>query len=110
MADRRRFTLASPAKQDLVDFWTWIAMSGGAARADSVLERLRESCALLVHNPQMGRERPELREGIRSFAVSPQVVFYEATQRGVRVLRVIHGVRHLARALGRRPSTDDWTP
>ena len=110
MADRRRFTLASPAKRDLVDIWTWIAISSGGARADSILERLRESCALLARNPRIGRERPEIREGVRSFAVSPHVIFYEANQRGVRVLRVVHGARHLARALGQNPATDDWTP
>ena len=111
MAERRRFTLAVPARRDLAEIWSWIAVNSGRARADSVIERLRESCTLLAGNPLIGRERPEVREGVRSLAVAPHVIFYESNQRGVRVLRVIHGARHLARALGQRSSSsDDWTP
>lgn len=45
--------------------------------------------------PGMGRERPELAEGLRSFPVSPYVVFYVSDETGVTIVRVIHGSRSL---------------
>ncbi|MGD9509607.1 MAG: type II toxin-antitoxin system RelE/ParE family toxin [Geminicoccaceae bacterium] len=110
MAERPRLTLAVPARRDLVEIWSWIAASSSRARADDLPERLRDSFRLLARNPLIGRERPEIREGVRSFAVVPHVIFYEPNRSGVRVLRVIHGARHLERALGQRPADTDWTP
>ena len=83
----------------MAEIWSWIAVDNGIRRADAVLSRLREACAVLAGNPMIGRERPDVRVGVRSFPVAPHVILYRPTDRGVRVLRVVHGARDLPRAL-----------
>ena len=104
MPERKRFALTAPARHDLAAIWAWIAENGGQSTADGVLARLRDACISLAENPFIGRERPDLRSGIRSFAVPPHLIFYEPVPSGIRVLRVIHGARHLPRALQERSS------
>jgi toxin ParE1/3/4 len=91
----------------LAEIWAWIARNNGGTRADAVLARLREASISLAANPFIGRERPDVRAGVRSFAVPPHVIFYEPDRGGIRVLRVIHGARHLPRALQERSPEDE---
>jgi len=48
---------------------------------------------LLARHPRIGRERAELRPGLRSWPVYPYVVFYmvDDDARSVMIERVIHG-------------------
>jgi len=43
----------------------------------------------------MGRERPELSPGIRSFVVMSWVVFYRPQSDAMEIIRVLHGARDL---------------
>jgi toxin ParE1/3/4 len=56
---------------------------------------LRERCAFLAENPYIGRERPELRAGLRSFPVQNYVIFYHIVDDAVEVITVVHGSRDL---------------
>ena len=46
--------------------------------------------------------RPELGSGVRSFPVGKYVVFYLATEDGIKVIQVIHGARDIP-VVFRRP-------
>jgi toxin ParE1/3/4 len=46
---------------------------------------------MLVQNPLAGRERAELGQGLRSFAVSNYVIFYVPQSGGVEIVRVMNG-------------------
>jgi toxin ParE1/3/4 len=48
---------------------------------------------LLSLQPEIGRERKDLRSGLRSWPVHPYIVFYEVDRRSrtVTIERVIHG-------------------
>ena len=46
---------------------------------------------MLVENPLAGRERRELRDGLRSFPVGNYVIFYVPLPDGVEIIRVMHG-------------------
>lgn len=48
---------------------------------------------LLAEHPEMGRRRPELRTGIRSFPVSGYIIYYRVASHCVQILRVGHGAR-----------------
>lgn len=43
----------------------------------------------------MGRERPEIRPGIRSFGVMSWVIFYRIGEGHIKIVRVLHGARDL---------------
>lgn len=51
---------------------------------------------MLARMPQMGRLRPELAEGIRSFAVGRYLILYRQSQGGIEVARVRGGELDLA--------------
>jgi toxin ParE1/3/4 len=46
---------------------------------------------MLLENPLAGRERRELRAGLRSFPVGNFVIFYVPLPDGIEIIRVMHG-------------------
>jgi len=50
---------------------------------------------MLMENPLAGRERRELRTGLRSFAVGNYVIFYIPLPDGIEIIRVMHGRQDL---------------
>ena len=71
VTEARRVTLAAPARRDLAEIWSWIAVDNGMpARRRACSSRLREACAVLAGNPMIGRERPDVRPSVRSFPVA----------------------------------------
>jgi toxin ParE1/3/4 len=83
------------AKADLIDVWLFIAEDNVAA-ADAYIERLQHACVLIAANPLMGISRPDIAEGISSFAVDNHVIYYELDHAGISVLRVWHAARDAA--------------
>jgi toxin ParE1/3/4 len=69
----------------------WIATANGHERADQMIERIVVAAGLLAERPLIGRERPEISPGLRSFVVAPHVIFYRPLADGARVMRVVHG-------------------
>lgn len=61
-----RLRFRPEARRDLRDIGDDIARDDREA-ARRFVRSLREKCALLARNPRIGRERPELRPGLRSF-------------------------------------------
>jgi toxin ParE1/3/4 len=80
------------ASADLSEIWEFIAQEN-IERADAFIDRIDEKFRALAEQPLMGRERRELGPGIRSIAMAPYVVFYEALPDGVMIVRVLHGAR-----------------
>ena len=70
-------------------------------RAATFIAELMQLFALLGGSPLMGRERDDLRKGLRSFVHAPYLILYRPTPQGVTILRVIHARRDLARIFGR---------
>ena len=64
------------AETDLLEAWLFIAEEDPVA-ADRVLDAIDVEASTLSLQPLMGRARPELGEGVRSWPTStPYVVFY----------------------------------
>ena len=89
-----RFRKRSRADADLESIWRYIAADSIKA-ADQLIERIGGVFEMLVRNPLAGRERPELVEGLRSFAVANHVIFYFARPDGVEIVRVMSGRRDI---------------
>lgn len=85
-----RITLSESAQTDLLEAWLYIAEENQPA-ADRVLDVIDEETHTLLLQPLMGRARPELADGVRSWPTStPHIVFYLANDDGLTVLRVLH--------------------
>ena len=87
-----RVQYQSAAKADLIGIWLQIA-DDSIERADDYLSKLQEICELISDQPEMGVERPEIADGVRSFPVDHYVIYYEQREPPLSVLRVWHAAR-----------------
>lgn len=71
---KARFTAS--AETDLLDLWLFIAEDNLLA-ADDAVDSIYRSAQLLAEQPMMGRARPELAAGLRSFPTqTPYILFH----------------------------------
>lgn len=88
---------ARSAQTDLLEAWVFIAEESVAA-ADRVLDVIEQEAATLATQPLMGRARPELAEGLRSWPTSTSYsLYYLAQADGITVVRVLHHARDVER-------------
>lgn len=90
---RIRFT--SSAEADLLELWLTIAEENLVA-ADESLDSIQSTVSLLGSQPEMGRARPELVDGLRSIPThTPYIIFYLPDADGLLVVRVLHHARDI---------------
>jgi toxin ParE1/3/4 len=78
------------AEQDLEGIADYIA-TDSPRRAVSFLGELRKQFNKIAQSPLAFRLRPELGEGIRSLAYGNYVIFYQAIDQSLLIVRVLHG-------------------
>jgi toxin ParE1/3/4 len=83
---------------DLFDIAVRIAEHNPPA-ADALIDVFHRKFGLLAEFPSMGRQRPELGEGIRSLPIGNYMVFYRPVDDGIELIRVLHGSRNARRQL-----------
>ena len=66
---------AKSAQTDLLEAWLFIA-EGNVYAADQVLESVEREADLLGTQPLMGRARPELADGVRSWPTSTAYICF----------------------------------
>ena len=49
----------------------------------------------MLDNPKSGRERFEIRMGLRSIVQNSHVIFYRILKDRIRIVRILHGSRDL---------------
>ncbi len=89
-----KILLSDLAKFDLEDIWSYIAEDNIQA-ADSLYSNIQERFKMLSESPHIGKNRPEIGEGIRSFPIGNYVVFYRVVSEGVFISRLLHGKRDI---------------
>ncbi|MCI0438507.1 MAG: type II toxin-antitoxin system RelE/ParE family toxin [Chloroflexi bacterium] len=89
------YRASGEADEDLFDIWRYIAVRSSADRADRQGVRFHERFQFLAENPFIGRARPELAPGLRSFPVGSYLILYRPTDYGIEVVRVVHGSRDI---------------
>ena len=71
-----RIRYTNSAETDLLELWLTIAEDNLVA-ADESLDSIQSTVSLLATQPEMGRVRPELADGLRSFPTrTPYIIFY----------------------------------
>ena len=83
------------AQTDLLEAWLFIAEENQTA-ADRTLDAIERQAQALSSQPLIGRARPELAEGVRSWPTStPYILYYLADNDSVTILRVLHHARDI---------------
>jgi toxin ParE1/3/4 len=84
---------ASPeAEADLLDIWLFIA-NDQPLNADRFLNRLQATALRLAEFPDLGRDRPELAVGLKSFPLDRYNLYYRVTDTALVLVRVLSGSR-----------------
>lgn len=90
-----KIVYTNSARADLIEAWMFVAEENLNA-ADQMLETINEGINLLAQQPLMGRERPELRAGLRSWPTStPYILYYAPGSESLTLIRVLHYARDI---------------
>lgn len=84
------------AAADILDTWDHIA-EDSIEQAGRRVDKLDE---IIATQPLMGRAREELAAGVRSFPFGRYLIFYEPTEGGIDVVRVLHSARDIDAIFG----------
>jgi len=90
-----RYILSTEADRDLEGIFDYTAESFSVDQAVKYLNELDETFSSIVSNPEIGRKRDEIKEGVRSLVKSSHIIFYHIGHDHIRVIRVLHGSRDL---------------
>ena len=94
------YRYSSDANADVEEITLYIFELNPVA-AHHFLNALEETCELLAGHPLLGRPRPELGEGLRSFPIGNFLIFYTPSAQGIDVARIIYGGRDLPKVFRR---------
>jgi toxin ParE1/3/4 len=88
---------SAAARRDLLAIAQVIA-ADNPARARSYIAELRAACQRLLDAPHGAVARPELADGLRMWPFGRYLIFdLPLPEAGVRIVRVLHGARDIAR-------------
>ena len=87
--------IVSPlAEEDLEEIWSFVAERDVEA-ANRLIDEITGRFDHLLAYPEAGRARHELLVNLRSLPVKRYVIFYQPTDDGVEIFRVLHGSRDI---------------
>jgi toxin ParE1/3/4 len=87
----RKYKLTPAAREHLKDIWDYSVEQWGSPRTEKYLLEIQTVLEQLGGNPDLGRHRPEVREGYDSFPVGSHVVFYLKARNHIQIIGVLHG-------------------
>jgi toxin ParE1/3/4 len=82
------------AEEDLLAIADRIAADNPAAAA-KWLDRIEGTLSLLASNPLMGEAVDSIRPRLRRFCQGSYVILYEPREKGIDLVRVLHGSRRI---------------
>ncbi|MAM30469.1 MAG: plasmid stabilization protein [Flavobacteriaceae bacterium] len=91
------YTLSQKAQEDIDTIYEFGLQKFGKDQAIEYLVTLRSYFELLLKNPDIGKQRDEIKEGLYSFPCVSHLIFYRVFANHLRVVRVLHGSRDLKR-------------
>ena len=90
------YELSSEADSDIEDIFVYTLKEFGSKQAIAYISQFENSFAQVIDNPKSGRERSEIRKGLRSIVQNSHVIFYRILKDRIRIVRILHGSRDLS--------------
>ena len=84
------------AELDLEEIFEYTLTMHGIERAKKYVSAFDDIFESLAQYPELGKNRIEVRMGLRSFVKDFHVVFYRIIQDRIRIVRILHRSRDLA--------------
>lgn len=95
------FTISPSARKDLSDILLFSSRRWGKDQRSRYKSRFNEVFGALALNPEMGLERNEISQGLRSFPIERHLILYRWDELNLIIERVIHQNRDLEKAFSR---------
>lgn len=93
------YALSEEAASDIDDIFEFGEYKFGNAQAINYLIGLEEHFEKITKNPDIGRERNEIKFGLFSLPYISHIIFYRKLSHKVRIVRLLYGGRDLIRFL-----------
>ena len=88
---RKIYILSEIADKDLEDIFDYTVDEFGFDQAEKYLLEIEEIFQNLIANPQIGKKRDEIKQGLYSFPKDNHIIFYRILDNHIRIVRVLHG-------------------
>lgn len=95
----KNFRLSKAADADLEDIYDYTLEEFGLDQAVSYVSSFDDVFETISENPEIGRERKEIREELRSLGKDRYVIFYRLLDDHIRIVRILHSSRDLPKLL-----------
>ena len=82
------------AEMDLAEIGLFIS-EDSPINARNFIEKIKQKCSMLAEMPRLGREYTELGSGLYGFPIQNYIVFYEITDEGIVIARVLNAKRNI---------------
>ena len=92
---RKIYILSEIADKDLEDIFDYTLDEFGFDQAEKYLLEIEEIFQNLIANPQIGKKRDEIKQGLYSFPKDNHIIFYRILDNHIRIVRVLHGSRDI---------------
>ena len=91
------YILSEIADKDLEDIFDYTFDEFGFNQAEKYLLEIEEIFQHLIVNPQIGKKRDEIKQGLYSFPKDNHIIFYRILDNHIRIVRVLHGSRDISK-------------
>ncbi|MCE2866835.1 MAG: type II toxin-antitoxin system RelE/ParE family toxin [Oxalobacteraceae bacterium] len=93
------YRLTPAAERDLELIWTYTLERWGAQQADRYIDTLAAAFEALSQSPKTAPACDHIRQGYRRRSVERHMIYFQTTQDGILVVRVLHHRMDVARQL-----------
>ena len=84
------YTLRLQVRSDLEKIWRYSFQTWGMEQADAYVTALVDRFDWLAENPQMGRNRDDIKKGYRCFPEGQHLVFYTVSDDLIDIIGIVH--------------------
>lgn len=93
------YMLSQEADHDIEAIFEYGEYRFGKSQAIDYLIGLNNHFKVLARNPDLGKARTEIKDGLFSFPYCAHIIFYRKMKGYVRIVRVLYGGRDLVKFL-----------
>jgi toxin ParE1/3/4 len=95
----QKFILSTKADDDIEELYDDGVDKFGEKQAVKYLEELNRIFIFLSQNPEVGKNRDEIKMKLVSFPYGSHIIFYRKFKKHIRIVRVLYGGKDLVKFL-----------
>lgn len=84
------YSLRQQAQDDLESIWVYSDQEWEAEQADKYIRSLLSRFTWLSENPQLGKQRTDIKSGYYCFPEGMHLIFYKITRDGIDIIGIPH--------------------